>query len=340
MGLDSAEIKKILVINLAFIGDVILSVPAIRALKETYPEARIDMLTVPVTVPVAKLIPYVDTVLEYDKRGQHKNILKLWQLIKKLRTQKYDLAVAMNFALRGAAVAWASGAHNRLGYDAQHAAMFLTHVASSARSEIRHETENYLSLLKPIGIEAEDARLELKITPEVINRVREKLVLEENQPLIIICPFGRNPLNCWTVEGNAETVRHLAGKARCILIGGNAEKNLLEQVKEMSGAKIEILAGALSIEELAALIKIADIMITVDTGPMHIAGAVGTPILSLVGRSDYRVWGPRGPRDIVLHNKVACWPCNNWKCDNNHLCMNSLTADKVVQAAVKMLADR
>ena len=340
MEFDRERIKRILVINLAFIGDVILSGPAIRALKETYPHARIDILTVPVAAPIARLVPYVDRVFEYDKRGKHKNVLELWRLVKGLRAEKYDLSVSMNFALRASLVAWAAGATYRLGYNAQHASMFLTHVASSDRSKIRHESENYLALLKPLGIEAGNAQLELKLTPEALQRVQKKVAWDEHQPLIIICPFGRNPLNCWAEEGYAEVIRRLAGVASCILIGGKVEKARLEKIRTLSGVDVLILAGVLSMEELAALMKQADLVITVDTGPLHIAGGVGTPILGLFSRSDYRVWGPRGTRDKVLHNKVECWPCNKWECNNGLLCMRDWTADKIIDVAIGMLNNK
>lgn len=337
--LDQGGIKKILVINLAFLGDVILSTPAVRALKSAYPEAAIHMLVVPATEAVARGNPYIDKVIAYDKRGKHKDLLQLWALIKSLRAERYDLAVAMNFAVRGALVAWASGARYRLGYDAQHAARFLTHVASSSRAAICHETENHLKLLETIGIKSADTALEYRLDPKAAESLEAKIKIEKRRPLVLLCPFGRHPLNSWTVSGYAELVRRLAEVASCILIGGQAEKAGLEEINAGARNVASVLAGALSIGELVALIARADLLVTVDTGPLHLAGAVGTPVLGLFGRSDYRIWGPRGPHDVIVHNRTECWPCYKREC-THHRCMRGLAAGEVIRTALNMLADK
>jgi len=331
------EVQKILVINLAFIGDILLSTPAIRALKAAYPEAAIHMLVVPATAPVARGNPFVDQVIVYDKRGKDRNLASLWQLIRRLRAEHYDLAVAMNFALRGSLLAWASGARFRLGYDAQHAAPFLTHVASSSRIAVKHETENYLAMLKPLGIETGDLALAFRLDPAAVKTLDDKFKPDPGRQLVLICPFGRHPLNSWTSAGYIEVLRRLAAVADCVLIGGEAEKERLEEISAAAEGKAKVLAGVLSIAELAVLIARANLLISVDTGPLHLAGAVGTPVVGLFGRSDYRIWGPRGPRDFVLHHKQDCWPCYKRECEH-HRCMANLEAQEVIEVALKILS--
>jgi ADP-heptose:LPS heptosyltransferase len=138
--------------------------------------------------------------------------------------------------------------------------------------------------------------------------------------------------------GYIEVIDRLATVADCVLIGGEAEKGRLEEISAGTEGKTKVLAGVLSISELAVLIARANLLISVDTGPLHLAGAVGTPVLGLFGRSDYRIWGPRGPRDVVLHHKLDCWPCYQRECDH-HRCMTSLEPQEVMEAALKILSN-
>lgn len=337
--INAATIKKVLVINLAFLGDIILSTPVVRALKAAYPGAEIHLLVVPATAAVAWGNPYADKVIIYDKRGRHRNLLWLWQLIRALRAEQYDLAVAMNFALRASLVAWASGARYRLGYDAQHASPFLTHVARADRTVPRHETENHLALLKPLGIEANDTSLAFRTDPGAVAALARKVQLDAARPAVAICPYGRHPLNSWTDEGYAELINRLAPLAACYLLGGQAEREALEKLNDKAGGKAAILAGVLDIPELAAFLQQVALLISVDTGPLHIAGAVGTPVLGIFGRSDFRIWGPRGPADKVICKQPACWPCYQRVC-SHHRCMREIGADEVIESAKAVLNAR
>lgn len=337
--IDPAAVKKILVINLAYLGDIILSTPAIRALRAAYSGAEIHLLVVPATEQIAMGNPYVSRVIAYDKRGRHRHPFRLWQLIKMLRAEKYDLAVAMNFALRSALMAWAVGAKYRLGYDAQHATLFLTHIAGSSRAAVRHETENHLALLAPLHIMVKDTTLSLRIDPVAAESMLRKVRLDLTRPVVAICPYGRHPLNSWTDTGYVELLNRLSQAADCYLIGGQAEKAALENINTQAGGHASILAGTLSIGELAAFLQQIDLLISVDTGPLHIAGAVRTPVLGIFGRSDFRIWGPRGEFDKVICKQVACWPCYRRECDH-HRCIRQIEASEVIETALMMLNNR
>lgn len=340
MAIEHASIRKILYINLAFIGDIILATPTVRALKNYYPNASIDMLVTPWAAKAAEGNPYINKVILYDKRGEHRNLLKFYQLLKQLCTQHYDLSIAANFAPRGAFVAWTSGVRYRVGYNTRGAGLFLTHTVLPDRSEIKHEIEYQIDILKPLGIHCRDTRLEFKVQPSDMASMLNKVQLIPNRQVVTICPFGRHPLNSWRLDGYAALVQQLSEKADCFLIGGKGEKSELERINHNSGNQAQILAGELTIGELAAFLSKINLLITVDTGPMHIAGAVGTKILALFGRSDPRVWGPRGPADIVLRTDLDCVPCIIPRECEHHRCMRELSIDRVIAAARQMLAER
>jgi lipopolysaccharide heptosyltransferase II len=338
MMIATNEIKKILIINLAFIGDVILSTPLTRALRETYSSARITMLTVPLTASIAELNPFVDEVRIYDKKGNHKGFFGGIELIRELRNEKYDLAICMNFAVRGAIVAWASGIKYRVGYDAQNAKWFLTHVATSHRETIRHETQNHLTVLNPLGIVAHDTSLCLKEKTDVQRKIIDLLGLSKTSPLGIICPIGSYPLKSLPKEKYIEIIKKLHSKAEIYLIGSRAEKVMLDQIANEAGMSSDkVLAGTLSLPELVEFIRLAKFMITVDTGPLHIAQAVGTPVITAFGPTDPRVWGPRGKKDVLIYEPVSCSPCWGKKECVEHQCMMRIDSQKIVRAVDEIL---
>lgn len=337
MNLDNASIKKILVINLAFIGDVILVTPVTRGLRENYPHAAIDMLVIPAAAPIAELNPYIDDVMVYDKRGKHKKMSSLWSLIRGLRTKKYDLTISTNFALRNAMVAWSTGAPYRVGYDAQHANWFLTHVVSAIRTQYRHEVENQLDVLSPLGIKVQDTSLQLKVGKEDTNYLQKVLKRTPGRKLVVICPAGSYQRKSWGTKGYAQFVQEISQVADCCLIGGKAEANLLEEINEGSCNVAQVFAGNLTLGQVTALLKRADLLLSVDTGPLHIGQAVGTPTLGLFGPTDPGIWGPRGSEDYVIYRPVECSPCwGKGEC-RGHRCMTTILPEEVIKMAMTML---
>lgn len=340
MDIDRDTIKRILIINLAFIGDVLLSTPVARALRLTFPDVVIDMLVTPLSAPIARDNPYVDAVLEYDKRGKHKKARELWRLVRELRLRRYDLAVCTNFALRGAVLAWMSGIRYRAGYATQHASWFLTHTASPWRPVVRHEAENHLDVLKPLGIQTDDTSLALRIDPQDALTLHKKVNWNKAKPLLVICPSGSYRQKSWTIAGFAELIGAMAPAVECYLVGAQGEAALLEEINSAAGNLAGVLPGTLTLGELAAFLAEARLLVTVDTGPLHIANAVGTAVIALFGPTDPAKWGPRGPRDIILDKTLECRPCwGRTSCDDNR-CLSTLTAGEVIAAARKLLAEK
>lgn len=332
------NIERILIINLAFIGDVLLSTPVARALKAQYPQASIDMLVVPVAEPIAAVNPYIDHTIIYDKKGRHKKFTEAAALVRDLRRRRYDLAVCTNFALRGALVAWLSGIPLRAGYDIQMAGMFLTHRASTVRQELRHEAENYLAVLHPLGITTTDTSLALEIPEKIQGYARRVLGENGELPLVLICPYGSYERKSWADRDYVELLKQIKSHCHCYLIGGAAEAVRLKSLQQAAGlSERQVLAGTANLVELAALLQDAAALITVDTGPLHIAQAVKTPVIALFGPTDPVVWGPRGACDTVFYRKTACSPCwGKGECPE-HICLQPAEISGVVQALFRLL---
>lgn len=327
--------QRILVIDLAFIGDVILATPVVRALKEAYPAAHITMLTVPLTADVAAMNPYVDEVMVYDKRGADRGIFSLWRVSRRIKAQRFDLAVCMNFALRGAALSWLSGIPRRLGYDAQHGGFFLNLVASARREGIRHETLNHLEVLKPLGIATKDTSLVLTPPEKAWAGLKEKRAIHHipEGGYLALCPFGSYERKDLPLATAAHLVRHWSRRRAIFLIGGEAERERLEQIARLAGLPLgNVLGGALTLPELAAFLQKAACLVTVDTGPLHVAQGVGCRTVAVFGPTDPRVWGPRGKEDAVFYSGYDCSPCwGKGKCFRQYACISDATAREIIR---------
>ena len=327
--IDSLEINRILIIDLAFIGDVILATPVTRAVRSRWPEAHITMLTVPLTQSVAEMNPYVDQVMTYDKRGAHKGIKGMWRMSRELKQQGFDLAICMNFAVRGAVVSWLAGIPYRLGYDAQHGSWFLTWAASHIRQGLKHETLNHLEVLEPFGLTTEDTSLCLKPPISAKESFREKLS-QWNLPqrnYYVLCPFGSYQRKNMPEEMVAELVSSLSAEHPVYLIGGPQERLQLEAYAQ--AAKLDpgnVLAGSLNLQELAVLLKNALKLYTVDTGPMHMAQAVECPTVAIFGPTDPAVWGPKNSNSRDIYTHEACSPCwGKGECEDN-VCIKKISS--------------
>lgn len=329
-------LSRILVINLAFIGDVLLSSPVIRALREAYPQAAVDMLTVPLSVPVAERNPYVRQVFAYDKRGKHRKLTELFALIRLLRQQHYDLAISLNFSLRSAFMAWASGASRRIGYDAQNGGWLLTDTLPADRSVAQHETLNHLAVLKPLGISPVNTSLALSVRPEDVAALRNKLALPEQQPIVLVCPIGSYRQKSLPTASYAALIRALAPYCRLFLIGAPKEAAGLAAINQAADGLATVVTY-LTLGELAALIQAAAVLISVDTGPVHIAQALGTPVVALYGPTDPKIWGPRNVSDRVFYRGEACSPCWGRKECPDNICLTALDPAEITAAALRQV---
>ena len=343
LDINKLLIKKILIIDLAFIGDVDLAGPLPRAVRAKWQQVEICMLTVPLTKPVAEMLPAVDRAIAYDKKGVHRGLRGMWQIAKELRKENFDLAVCMNFALRGAVVARLAGIPYRLGYAAQHAGWFLTWAASPVRRGIKHETENHLEVLQPWGgLSVDDYSLALE-PPETAKKSlaqkRRELGLAKQDDYFVLCPIGSYRRKNLPMPLAVKLIQELEQEKKVYLIGGKGEQAALAAMA--SAGQIDekrVLAGTLNLPELTVFLQEAAAMVSVDTGPMHIAQAVNCPTVAVFGPTDPKVWGVRNTNSRTIYLAEKCSPCwGKGECQNNS-CMEGVRAEMVLTALKKVLA--
>ena len=331
------EVKKILVVDLAFIGDAVLKAPVLRAIKARYPTAELTLLVTPLTKPIAEMLPAVDRVMTYDKKGADKGFWRMLRLGLGLRKERFDIGFSLNFALRGSLLLFLAKIPIRVGYKAQHAELFLTHTQPSERSKIQHETLNHLEILQPLAILPQSTDLELVPPPVALASFEQKAqALSLLGTYFAICPLGsyeRKNLPPAVVKAM------IAKYPNSYLIGGNGEKARLGELAAACNLPPErVLAGAFDLQELAVFLQKARLVLTADTGPLHIAAAVGAKVVALFGPTDPAIWGAMGDCAYNFYQKADCSPCwNRTECSANY-CMD-FQAEAVLAKVEELLAD-
>lgn len=332
--------RNILVIDLAHIGDVVLTTPCLRSLRAACPEARITMLTTPTAAPIAQLIPYVDTVMTYDKHGTQRGLRGMLRMGRQLRSEHFDAAFCLNFALRGAVITWLAGIPVRVGYDAQHAGLFLSHIQPGLRDPQQHERLNHLAILQPLGITpSADTSLKLRVPESARQSLAAKLGWEKPpRPYIVICPYGNLPKKAFSQEQQTGLLQALQPQYDVYFTGAPHDRAaLLQMLAEAGGTEAQCLAGRLTLPELAALLAGAALFITTDTGPQHIAQAVGCPVVALYGPMATATWRPVNPADIVLEQHLACAPCDCRGTCTENKCITSIPVTDILAAVHERL---
>lgn len=339
MNINFSDLHKILIVAAMHMGDVVLSTPVTRALKNRFPRTTIDLLVGPHAKEAAQHNPYCDNILVCDLDHHQQGSAKMHDIINLLKKERYDLALTLNYDALGAMLAWLSGAPHRIGFGGDAQSKFLTHVIAPPL-RLLHESEKQLELLKPLGITEQNSSIDFTISPSALENITGKIGLTTHRPLIVFCPFSSHLHKDWTTDGWIALINYFSAKAQCILIGCEKDRPSLKEINDQANSAALVAAGHLTLGESAALIKTADLFITVDTGPMHIAQAFTTPVIALMGPTHSRVWGPRNKRDIIIRSHTcACSPC--WQRFKNyatfecphHTCMVQITPGEIIKAA-------
>lgn len=321
--------RRILVIRLDLIGDLVLSLTVVRALKRTYPDAEIDLLAVPASSKIAMHDPDLHEIIGYDpniwRRPQALLRWNNWRearaLLKRLRGRHYDLAVSV-FGPWAAMLAVLSGAPRRVGFGRESYFGFMTDSVPGRHwkpGDTKHEVDYCLELARKAGVTVtpEDRIPRLYVEPEARQAV-ERILSEagvqegEDRPLIACHVSSNNgqskrwPLPYWaTLLDRLIREQH----AHIVLTGAPIDLPLIEEITRRMREQPINLAGKTSLPQLAALLQRADLMISGDSGPMHIAAAVGTPLIAIHGPTDPAQSGPISPKATILRSSIWCSPC-------------------------------
>lgn len=334
MNIDIKNWKKILIIQTAFIGDVVLALPLLQVLRRKLPNAEIDFMLIPKTAELLKNHPDVNEVIVFDKKNKDRGLSGIFKLAKKVALKRYDVVFILQRHFRSALIPFLAKIKIRVGFNKSAFKFLYTHIV---KYEKIHEIERNLSLLKPFGIET--SRKEL---PNLYPSDDEKLYVDQllsgvNSKIISIAPGSVWETKRWLKEKFAELAKLLSDDGFVIaLVGGVEDFKLCEEIKTMSDAKNVInFCGKLSLLQTAELIRRSVLLVSNDSAPMHISVAMRTPVVAIFG-STVPEFGfyPYGEKDRVVQvENLYCRPCGTHgrkKCPEGHFkCMKLIDSERV-----------
>ena len=330
--------RAILVIKLRYLGDVLLATPTLHALRKAYPSARLAVAVNRGTESILAANPHVDEILPLD-RG---SVLAQWRFVADLRRRRFDIAIDLTDADRSAFLTRMSRAPVRIGFNDERRfrGRCYTSVVQSAAGG--HRVERDLAALQPLGIIAADKTPRLWLTAEderKADQLLSRLGVTNQEPIVIIQPGARYWFKAWPTQRFAELADRLSTEYGCrILVGGSSQEAALSQeILRQAKSRPINMAGLADVRTFAAVLKRAALFVGNDSGAMHIAAAVGTPLVGLFGPSNPGEWGPRGGLAEVLYKGLDCRTCFHPTClRGEQNCMRLIPVEEVLSAVRRL----
>ncbi len=345
----NGTLKNILLRGPNWLGDAVMCEPAIRGVKRIAPGATISLLVKPAVAELFKNHPGIDRLLPYEDKGRHAGLSGKWALARELRRDRFDLALLFQNAFGAAVLTVAAGIPRRYGYATDGRSLFLTDpVAVPDRRASVHQINYYWNLLRPLGLTGEPPAPELCVTRDEDSSMADRLAqmgISADDLTIGVNPGSTyGGAKRWLPERFADVTDRLCRALRTsqakpvsvMILGAKGEEQLGREIADRISAPSAVLSGATTIRELMAAVKRCTLLLTNDTGPMHIASALRVPVVAIFGPTDWRTTSPRGATHRVVREPVDCAPCLLRECPIDHRCMTGVTADKVYESVLQL----
>ena len=332
---------RILIIHTAFIGDIVLSTPLIKKIKDTYPDSDITYVTTPSGEAILKNNPHLNNIIVYDKRGEHKGISGVWQLGRRLRYENFNMVITPHRYLRSSILSWLSRSPIRKGYDLASGSCLFTEKIKYDRT--KHEVEKLLSFVAPEN----KKRYEIELYPGEKEKMKGDNLWKENlledKKVVVLAPGSKWFTKQWPVEyfnKLAESLKKLSN-VRLIVVGGKDEINL-----PIEKENIIDMRGKTSLLELADILSRADVVVTNDSSPIHIASAFKKPrIFALFGptieKFGFFPWSLNSK--VFQVDGLKCRPCGihgGKSCPEKHFkCMRDILPEEVFKEIKEYLGE-
>jgi heptosyltransferase-2 len=342
---------RILIFNSAFPGDIILTTPLIRAVSDRFPEASLAFCTTPAGARLLAGLSYLDQLVIYDKHGRDRGFFGVLKTARRIQKEGFDLVFSAHRSLRTAILLRLAGIPIRAGFY-ESAGSSLYNVKVHRLTDL-HETERNLSLLQPFGASLDrlSKKPVLPVTGEESNQVFGRLgaLLPQGQgPFVVIAPGSVWATKMWLAERFAEIIDLLAREysARVLMVGSPLDRPQADRVIAACKSPVLDLVGKTELRELCALVRRADLVITGDSAPMHIAWAFDIPTVAIFGATTPELgFAPCSPSCRVVEVQgLECRPCSAHgpnTCRLGHFrCMRDITVEMVRNACLEMLASR
>lgn len=341
--------QKILVRATNWIGDAVMSLPALESLRSRFPEAEIVVLSKPWVSELYWRHPAVTRQIVYDPSAEHRGARGFWRLVEQVRAEHFDAAILFQNAFHAAWVAWLARIPVRVGYDRDGRSGLLTEaVQSPPPAAYGHQAYYYLELLFRAGlIEKPEPVKEIRVGLERREETwaakhLDALGLRGPRFLVGLNPgasFG--PAKRWLPERFADLADRLIGAlhADVLIFGSREQRSLAETIaSEMEHTPL-ILAGETTLRQFMALLARCRLVVTNDSGPMHLAAALGVPLVAIFGSTNERTTGPVSARARVVSQHVPCSPCGLRECPIDFRCMTGVSVAEVYRVALELVKE-
>ncbi|HPC04482.1 MAG TPA: lipopolysaccharide heptosyltransferase II [Syntrophales bacterium] len=340
-----SSLERILLRGTNWIGDVVMTLPAIRAVRRSAPRARITILVKPWVADLLRICPDVDEVMIYESPGIHGGLQGKWHLAQALKKRDFQAAVLLQNAIEAAILARLAGIPVRGGYDTDGRRLLLTHPVRRTKEILkRHQIHYYVEMVGALG--CTDAGRDIRLSPgpnygAIAKNVLGRYGMKEDAPLLGIAPGATyGPAKMWLADRFALAADRLAADfgLRTVLFGSRADRPVAEAVARHGKTPMANLAGTTTLEEAMAVLSRCRLFLSNDSGLMHLAGAFGIPLVAVFGSTNPRTTSPVGEKSVVVTKNVSCSPCLKKTCPTDFRCMEGITVEDVCRAAADLLA--
>ena len=332
-----------------WVGDAIMALPALQVVRARFPAAHIAILALPYVADVYRGQSVANELIPYDRNGEHRGIQGREKLAAALKAKKFDSALLLQNAFEAAWIAWRAGIPERIGYDRDARGFLLTRAIRVPRAgEIpAHEKYYYLELLRRAGwLEtlADVSEISLRVTEEEARRAEENLRSAGSREGVVRIAVGAGAsygsAKCWPPERFAAAINRLLDErpAEVILFGTAGEAAVSAAICAGLHEPPLDLTGKTQIAELPAMLSRCAVFLGNDSGAMHVAAAVGLPVVAVFGPTDAEGTAPVTPRCTIVQEKPYCSPCFLRRCPTDHRCMTAIAPERVSAGVLNLLA--
>lgn len=333
--------RRILVTRTDRLGDVLLSTPLIKNLRDAIPNVYIAMM---VQAPLRQVVegnPYLDEVIVIDKKGVTKGFINSIRFCLELRRRNFDIALNLHPTVRTHLLVFFAAIPERIGYDRKWGFLNTRQLHHTKQLGLKHESEYVLEFLKELGIQPSTPKMYLPLYPEaeawadtfIRSRARA------GSTLVVVHTQASSPSRHWPIGYFCRLINMMAGRLNVtvIVVGKEREAGIQETESIIN------MTAQTSLGQLASIIKRSSLLISTDSGPMHMAAALDIPVIAIFGRKQPglspRRWGPLGPRNVYLHKDAGCGICLAHDCKNDFACLKAIQPEEVFSCAQKILTD-
>jgi heptosyltransferase II len=356
------KINRLLIRGTNWVGDAVMSLPALHRIRRAFPETHISLLVLPWVSGVYEEAVFIDELILYDREGIHQGLKRKARLLKELRSRRFDAAILLQNAFEAAAVAFLSGIPARAGYDRDGRGWLLTcPVAVNPAIKKFHQVFYYLDLIGGVLGESPlvlpptlscpaplippefmpDMTLQVSaVRQEMARRLLDERGVDLSRPLVGVNPGAfYGSAKRWPEDRFAALLDKLIQQTgwQVVLFGSPREKIMAEKIQEQMKCRVYILSGQTSLAALIALMSCCHLFITNDSGPMHLAAALRIPTVAIFGSTDDIATGPLSPKAVVINKRVECSPCLLRECPIDLRCMTRISMEEVLELSLQML---